>query len=58
MTYLITFIDQNEKQIESGHDRSAHVYILLQWFSSVIASRYGVRRCQDRRSGVKGRLQK
>lgn len=55
-SYLITFIHKYKEEIKSGHDRSWQIYILFQWFWSVIVSTDGVCCCQNGCPGIQSSL--
>ena len=55
-TYLITFINEDEEEIESGHDGRGERDVLLQRLVPLVAPADGVGRSEDGRAGVQGGL--
>jgi len=53
---FIAFVKDDEKQIETGHDRGGEVEIRFERFGFIISPSNGIRRSEDGGSCVEGRL--
>ena len=53
---LVAFVQDDEEEVETRHDRCTHGYVGSQADLAVIATSDGVGRCEDRSTGVEGCL--
>ena len=49
---VIALVDENEEEVESGHDGGSHVDVLLQRLSTIVASSNRIGCRQNRRASV------
>lgn len=56
MSHLVTFVDQDEEQVEPGHDGRRQGDVLTQRFGSIVAAADGIGSGQYRSTGVESRF--